>query len=326
MSPALLPGSLFARRYRIISPLARGGMSIVYRAEHVGLRKEIALKILAATFVSPDLGARFDREARTAARLDHRGCVRILDHGQTASYRYLAMELVEGPTLATVMRREGRLSTRQAVAYVCDLLGALAHAHAHGVLHRDVKPENAIVRHGPEPHVVLIDFGLARRLEDAALTAAGMCIGSPSYLAPERLLNRYYDARADLYAVGVILYEMLAGARPFAGGCAEEIVRAHLGRPARPLRAIRWDVSPSLERVVMKALAKDPELRFATAGEMLSALLEAPVADEQETMCAAPARDDEATTLTLATPPSFVRRAWAWFRHGEWRWAQSAGR
>ena len=121
VSPLFPPGTLFARRYRILSQLGRGGMSVVYRAEHVGLAREVALKILAPTFSSPNLHERFDREARTAARLDHPGCVRVFDHGCTASYRYLAMELVEGPTLAAILRRDGRLSTRDAILYAREI-------------------------------------------------------------------------------------------------------------------------------------------------------------------------------------------------------------
>src|SRR5687768_15862705 len=240
----LAAGTVFAERYEIVSLLGRGGMGSVYRARHVTLRKHIALKVMDGT----DHEARFDREARAIARLDHPSCVRVLDCGRDdEGWRpYIAMDLLEGPTLARLMRDEGQLSTGRAVAIARNLLTALAHAHQQGVLHRDLKPENVIVtsRDGA-PRAVLIDFGLSHILDEAGLTAKGMCLGSPSYLAPERLEGFEYDARADIYGVGVLLYEMLAGEKPFTGASTEEILMNCRERPAKPLRAIRKDVSKS---------------------------------------------------------------------------------
>jgi serine/threonine-protein kinase len=307
-------------------------MGVVYRAEHVGLKRVVALKVLDAEFSTPTLVARFQREATSAARLDHPGCVRILDHGHTATYQYLTMELVEGPTLAHVMRREGRLSTRDAVAIARDLLAALAHAHAHDLLHRDVKPENIILgRREQRPRLVLIDFGLARLRDDATLTVAGTCVGSPSYLAPERLLGRLCDKRADLYSVGVILYEMLAGVRPFAGGCVEEIVRAHIVKPPPPLRAVRCDVPVELDRIIARALAKDPDHRFADADAMLSALVEMPLAERiaPRASTTLEPRGDEPTIAVIELAPvgpSIANRVWTWLRTGARRAQAPAGR
>jgi len=178
---------------------------------------------------------------------------------------------------------------------------------------------------------VLIDFGLARLRDDDALTVAGMCIGSPSYLAPERLLGRLYDRRADLYAVGVILYEMLAGCRPFGGACAEEIVRAHVSRPPPPLRAIRCDVPADLDRIVTRALAKDPDHRFPDANTMLSALVDLPLAEHIAWRASAGPvlRDDEPTIAVVELAPatlSLASRVWSWLRTGARRSQLSAGR
>ncbi len=319
----LSAGTVFADRYEIVAPLGRGGMGTVYRAVHRGLCKHIALKVLDGT----DHEARFDREARAIARLDHPSCVRILDCGRDeADWRpYIAMELLEGPTLAKIVRDEGQLSTGRAVAIARNLLTALAHAHAQGVLHRDLKPENVIVvRKGGAPRAVLIDFGLAHVLDEAGLTARGMCIGSPSYLAPERLAGSMYDARADLYGVGVLLYEMLAGEKPFTGASTEEILLRCRERPARPLRAIRRDVSRALERVVIRAMAKDPARRFADAEEMLAALEDVPVLDELAERTVTHVREEQATTMAIAMLD--IRRAsrwarlWSWLRFGRWRW------
>jgi serine/threonine protein kinase len=195
------------------------------------------------------------------------------------------------------------------------------------VLHRDVKPENVVFTYRDGvARGVLIDFGLAAVHDEGPLTAAGICVGSPSYLAPERLLGRAYDGRADVYAVGVILYEMLAGRRPFVGANATEIARAHLGATPVPLRALRPDVSPALEAIVYGALARRPADRFASADAMLAALRRVPIVDEA---ARAAARLEEASTTALATlvpaRPSMPRRVWGWLRYGGWRWSDARG-
>lgn len=317
-------GTVFAERYEIVAVIGRGGMGTVYRARHLNLGKHVALKILGAR----DHEARFDREARVIAKLDHPSCVRVLDCGRDNDtwHPYIAMELLEGSTLAKVLAAEGQLSTGRAVALARNLLTALAHAHAHGVLHRDLKPENVLVtsRDGA-PRAVLIDFGLAHLLDEAGLTARGMCIGSPSYLAPERLAGDQYNARTDLYGVGVLLYEMLAGEKPFQGNSVDEILVNCRLRPARPLRAIRKDVSRSLERVITRAMAKDPEKRFADAEDMLAALDDIPVLEELAQRTSAKVLEQEATTMTIAQvdlrPPSVFSRAWNRVRYGRWRWS-----
>ena len=293
----------------------------MYRAVHLGIGKEVALKVLAPSVDTQEFALRFEREARTVARLDHPGCVRILDYGHTEQrVPFIAMELLEGPTLAAVLESEGQLSTRRAVYVARSLLAALAHAHEHGVIHRDVKPENVML---VGSRVVLIDFGLACVRDAAALTAAGMCVGSPSYIAPERLLGQPYDARNDVYAVGVLLYEMLAGVRPFIGSTPEEIMQHVLARPPRPLRACRPEVSRALDALVQRALSKEPARRFADAEEMLSALDDIALDDDLvEARSTELVRRDEASTM-IEIPirrPSPWARAWSWLRYGRWRW------
>ncbi len=308
---------LFADRYEILSVIGRGGMGIVYRARQVALDKLVALKVLGTSRVV-DAHARFEREARAIARLDHPGCVRILDYGR-APQRYIAMEMLEGPTLARALA-EGSLSTPRAVHVARQLLLALAHAHGHAVLHRDVKPENVVL---PGARAVLIDFGLAALRDEPAMSRVGECLGSPSYIAPERLRGHPYDARADLYAVGVILHEMLAGARPFIGNSPEAIMEQVLHRPPRPLRACRPDVSRALDAVVRRALAKDPERRFADAEEMLAALEDVPVREELAVRVTS-ARVEQATTGRIVElAPSRWGRLWAWLRFGRWRWREA---
>ena len=286
-------------RYELLSLLGEGGMGKVYRARHRGLDKLVALKV-----IDPRIGSaeRFVREAHAIARLDHPGCVRIYDHAAG----YIAMELLEGPTLGAVMEARGQLPIDQALAITHDLLAALEHAHLQGVLHRDLKPANImIVKRG----AVIIDFGLAWLHDSAKLTREGMAFGTPSYLAPERLRGDAYDARSDLYTVGVLLYEMLAGDKPFAGATPDEIMRNALERPPLPLRAMRAGIPRSLDDFVMRALTKDPARRFATAEQMRAALPGAESSTSGSTM------------IQLSfEQPSLWSRLWTWARYGRWRW------
>jgi serine/threonine-protein kinase len=327
---AIAAGTVFADRYEILSVLGIGGMGTVYRAKHLGMQKEVALKVLSRNTL-PDGVIRFEREARAIARLDHPACVRILDHGTYGRASFIAMELLDGQTLARALAADGAFSVGRALHVTRSVLAALVHAHGEGVLHRDVKPENIMLVSSGVPRTVLIDFGLAILRDEAALTGAGLVIGSPSYVAPERLLGKAHTARADLYAVGVILYEMLAGTRPFVGSSREEILKRALQRPARPLRAIRPDVTPALDAFVSRALAKAPAKRFADAEEMLSALVElslAPLAAPAATPAHdPPPRADEASGSTMMRlqlyKPSLLARLWSWLRYGRWRWHPS---
>jgi serine/threonine-protein kinase len=318
-------GARFASRYQIVDRLGQGGMGDVYRARHLGLQKDVALKVLGA---EPGGASelRFEREARTTARLDHPGCVRILDYGTAEGRQFIAMELIEGTTLAAVLRDAGALSSERALRIARGILSALAHAHGRGVVHRDVKPENVMVT--PAGRCVVIDFGLARLGDEARLTATGTCLGSPHYVAPERLRDGTCDERADLYAIGVILYEMLAGTRPFPGTTPNEIVRNVLDRPARPLRAIRRDVPRALEAVIVRALAKDPARRFPDAEAMLGALDDIPYVEQLAAEAAHGAEDEASATTAIEelalAPPSRLRRMWSWVRYGGWRWHHSA--
>ena len=169
----------------------------------------------------------------------------------------------------------------------------------------------------------MIDFGLAHVVDDAPLTARGMCIGSPSYLAPERIAGVPHDVRADLYAVGVMLYEMLAGERPFVGDSTAEILEHARNRPPRPLRALRRDVSPQLEQVVVRSLAKDPASRFASAEDMLAALVDVPLLEELAERAAIAERAEQATTAPIAQLAPFRPGLWSrvvgWLRFGRWR-------
>ena len=265
--------SALGERYRIERELGRGGMATVYLAEDLKHGRRVALKVLRPE-LSPALGAeRFQREIETASRLQHPHILTLHDSGEAAGLLYYAMPYVEGESLRARLTREVQLDAATAVGIASDVADALACAHAAGVLHRDIKPENILLTGG---HAVVADFGIARALDAVGadrLTETGLALGTPHYMSPEQAAGaRVLDARSDLYALGCVVYEMLAGEPPFSGPTAQAIMARHAMDPVPPLRTVRATVSPALEAAVGKALAKVPADRFATAAEFKAAL------------------------------------------------------
>jgi serine/threonine-protein kinase len=244
---------------------------------------------------------RFEREVRNAERLDHLGCIRVLDHGTSKHGPYLVNELLSGPSLRQRLQA-GKLSMRHAVRVGDEVLAALDHAHSRGIVHRDVKPENVMYRRrGVDRDVVLIDFGLARALGDTPLTQTGMLLGSPSYVAPERVLGRPGDHRMDLYAVAVVLYECLVGRAPYVASSPLGIARQHVEAPVPELQVEPGAVPPQLGAVIRRALAKDPADRYATAELMRVALVDAARATWE--MAAIELDESELTPAGAQPPP-----------------------
>jgi serine/threonine-protein kinase len=270
------PGAPLARGtrvgdYRVARLIGAGGMAAVYQADAPD-GTPVALKVLLPEMVAGTRAARFAREVASAARLRHPGCVRLLDRGfMPDGTPFLVTELLSGLTLRDALARP--FSIAEVVLAGIELCDALAHAHAAGVLHRDIKPENIMFR-GPgwRGGLVFIDFGLSRLFDDAPLTAVGTCLGSPSYLAPERLLERACDERADLYAVGVVLYELLCRRPPFVGSGPLEIGRQHVHDLPVPVRQRRPATPAALAAVIHRALEKEPARRFPRAETMAAAL------------------------------------------------------
>ena len=200
--------------YRILSEIGRGGMAVVYKAVDQRLDRVVALKVLLPQLTAdPKFVQRFQREASMAGRLTHANIVTIYDVGQDQGRYFIAMQFLEGQTLQDMISRRGALPLRQAHSILKPVASALDYAHSRGVVHRDIKPTNIIV--GPDGTVTLTDFGIARAHEDSRLTGTGQMIGTPQYMAPEQVQGAAADARTDVYALGVVLYEMLAGRVPF---------------------------------------------------------------------------------------------------------------
>jgi serine/threonine protein kinase len=289
-------------RYEIQEPLGRGGMGTVHRARDRVLDRTVAVKLLPAEMASDDQAAdRLQREARSAARLNHPRIVSVFDAGVADGTPYLVMEYVEGRTLARELEDHGRLQPDRAAAIAAGIAEALAAAHGAGVVHRDVKPANVLLVDGDE--VKVADFGIARAAEEDTITHPSAVVGSAPYLSPEQARGEPADARSDLYGLGVVLYEMLAGRRPFEADSPVAVAYKHLEEEPEPPSAFQPEVPPELDRVVMTALAKDPAERFESAGAFLAALQGFADGPDTAPLGAVTATSDEADTFAAAAPP-----------------------
>ncbi|MEI9941231.1 MAG: protein kinase [Pseudomonadota bacterium] len=275
-----VPGDVIGGKYRIVRLIGDGGMGTVYEAHHEFLETNVALKFLHSELAKrAGLGSRFLQEARVSARIRSPHVTHVTDVDQTADGSpYLVMELLQGEPLQQAMDRQGRLPPEQAVDFALQILSGLESAHAIGVVHRDLKPDNVFIVPGAAgPLLKLIDFGIAKLRASTefqkGLTRAGVIMGTPEYMAPEQLFAaENVDHRADLYSLGVILFEMLSGRRPADGDDVETIVAAVVSGNVRHLAEVAPGLSPGLVAVVERALRPDRDARFASALEMRSAL------------------------------------------------------
>jgi YVTN family beta-propeller protein len=255
--------------YRIEARIGRGGMSVVYRAEDLRLKRKVALKLLAPELAEDErFRERFLRESELAASLDHPHIVPIYDAGEHQGQLYIAMRYVEGSDLKRLLKEKGALEPRQAISLLEELADALDAAHARGLVHRDVKPSNALL--DGSGHLYLSDFGLTKSASDrSALTMTGRIVGTVDYAAPEQIEGKPVDGRADVYSLGCLLYECLAGEVPFPRDSELAVLWAHVNEPPPKLPAYS-----ALEPVIAKALAKDPQERYASCAELVEAARE----------------------------------------------------
>ena len=259
--------------FELLEELGRGGMGVVYKARHRQLDRVVALKmILSGPWATPDELARFRAEAALAARLDHPGIVPVYEIGTCEGKPYFSMKYVPGQTLAQLVA-QGPLPSREAARYVLKVAEAVEHAHQKGILHRDLKPSNVLVDDAGEPHVS--DFGLAKRVADGSgLTATGAIIGTPSYMPPEQAARQRgrLSPASDVYSLGAILYFLLTGRPPFQAPTLMDTLMQVLDQDPVPPRLLQPKVNRALENICLKCLQKEPEFRYQTAGQLVTAL------------------------------------------------------
>lgn len=262
-----LEGALLDGRYLIESTIARGGTSTVYRGRDVRLDRPVAVKVIDVRYAGDEqFLTRFRREARTVARLSNPGLVAVYDQGMDAQQPFLVMELVEGGTLRELLAERGPMPPHAAAAVLRPVLGGLAAAHRAGLVHRDVKPENVLISDGGD--VKIADFGLVRAVAAAGITSTSIIMGTAAYLSPEQVRDGHADARSDIYAVGILTYELLTGRTPFTGDSALSIASQRLDHDVPPPSGTIGGVPPQFDRLVARATARDPQARYADAVEM----------------------------------------------------------
>ncbi|HEY9303528.1 MAG TPA: serine/threonine-protein kinase, partial [Mycobacterium sp.] len=290
--------------------LGRGGMGEVYEAEDTRKGRTVALKLISPQYSDdPTFRTRMQREAGAAGRLTEPHVVPIHDYGEINGQLYLDMRLIDGVDLASVLKRNGPMSPPRAVAIVRQVASALDAAHASGVTHRDVKPENILIT--GDDFAYLVDFGIARAGADQGLTQTGMAMGTYKYMAPERFTDNEVTYRADIYALACVLGECLTGAPPFRADSIEQLVAAHLMQPApRPSQLRPGQVPTALDQVVARGMAKNPEERYRTAGELANAALQALTTPEQHQAESILEHFQEAETMARPAQPGNGAGSW----------------
>lgn len=284
-------------RYRLDERIGDGGMAVVYRGYDLVLNRVVAVKVLRDQYISDsNFLRRFEREAQSAARLSHPHIANVYDVGQDGHTRYIVMEYVDGPNLKELIRRQGPFSVDGAAFIIRQVAEALDYAHAHGLVHRDIKPQNILV--DQDGHVKVVDFGIAKGLSDANLTEDGTGMGTVHYVSPEQARGAQATPSSDVYATGVVLYEMLTKRLPFEADTPVGVAMQHVSASPPPPRQFNPAIPPEVEAIVLRALAKNPADRYPSAGALADAL------DHWERAGTA---DSEATRV-IATAPAAVDR------------------
>ncbi len=268
-------GQTLSGRYKIEELLGQGGMSAVYKAYDPNLKRVVAIKLVHSHLSSdPEFVKRFEEEASTVASLRHPNIVQVFDYNTDNGINYMVMEYVPGETLQDRLKRlnadQRRMSLKEAVGITVDICNALSYAHKRGMVHRDIKPANIML--DVNNHAILMDFGIVKILGGQSHTVTGAVMGTARYMPPEVVRSEPADPRSDIYALGITLYEMLSGKPPFDANSAMTVMMMHLNDPVPDLRPLRQDIDPRIAQVVLKALAKDRNLRFQSTDEFATAL------------------------------------------------------
>jgi len=267
-------------KYELLEKLGEGGFGVVYKARDPALDRLIALKVLAPQFTADSQAVeRFRQEARLAARLKHPHIVTIYEVGEAAGRYFIAMEWIDGQSLAQRIAAQGALPLGEVVRLVEQVADALDYAHRQGLIHRDIKPANILL--DSQGQATLTDFGIVKAMNEAGMTTTGMALGTPEYMAPEQVLGGELDSRTDLYALGVVLFHALTGQAPFRGTTPFVIQKAHLEEAPPDPRALNPALSPAVAAVILKALSKPPEERFQSGAELKQALQQALQVDQE---------------------------------------------
>ena len=259
-------------RYRLVHEIGRGGMATVYLADDTEVGKRVAVKVLRRELTVALGATRFHREIEFLAGLEHPNIVPVLDSSEAEARLFFVMPYISGDSIRARMNRDGPMPLEEVVQIADDVARGIDYAHARGILHRDIKPENILLEGS---RAMVCDFGVARAIEVAgkeSFSSSGLVVGTPAYMSPEQAVGDTVDRRSDVYGLGCVLYEMLAGELPFAGDTAQAILARKLSEPPRALRRVRPDLPAAVERAVLHALEKDPAKRPARAG-LLTAML-----------------------------------------------------
>ncbi|GAB4544727.1 MAG: hypothetical protein OHK0023_01960 [Anaerolineae bacterium] len=277
-----LTGRRFKDRYELKDVIGKGGMAEVYRATDVVLRREVAIKVIKSTLQADEFYKRFEREAQTVAKLQHPYILKVFDYGEDHGIVYLVMDLLMGGSLAQYLREYGAIVPQVVARLLDQMAGALDHAHRNGIIHRDLKPQNVLLDR--DGNAFITDFGIAKvvrsgtdMIDLTAMTGTmpGQVMGTPSYMSPEQWRGDTLSGQADIYSLGVMLYEMLTGELPFKADTPFQMMYAHANETPPSLRVARAELPPALDLVIRKAMAKDPTQRFASASEMSMAFQDA---------------------------------------------------
>ncbi len=264
---------LFSDKYEIIEEIASGGMGVLYKANQLNLNRVVALKVLHPQFTSdPSFLKRFDREARAMARLDHQNIIRVYDVGQHENSHYIVMEYFPGKDLRWMTVEKGSFTPEETVEITIQIAEALSFAHEHGIIHRDIKPGNIMIN---ERKIIKVgDFGIAAAADEVSLTATGQVLGTPEYMAPEQAKGEPFDGRADLYALGLVMYKMLTGSSPYEGLSKMAIVGKLIYEKEDSTLVYKQPVSNQLQQIILKLIKKDASLRYPNARALIDDLNE----------------------------------------------------